>query len=329
MQTNGMPYAALSQQQRQSLRSDGNFVGGILILVLGGLTFLFSTIAALAVRGGLLSPDALNFDDLGLGNTRYLLLYGCVYIVCMGFPALLCCLLFGRRLRGLFTPRALSLRTQTAAVWIGLGGCIGANIVASLVASFLQDKGISLPDSPSFLEATPTSFALNLVVLALLPAVLEELVFRVCVLGTLRKYGDWFAIAVSAVLFGVIHGNIVQSVFALLVGLVLGYITLSTGNVRLAIGIHFLNNTLSVLLEYITLSMDEIMRNVVYAAVLYGVGIIGGVVALVCLFRRSAVYRRLLLTPYPTGACVGNLLKSPLMILGLIMIVLRIALFLR
>ncbi len=329
MQSNGMPRSFLPAQVRQSLHSDGNFVGGILILVLTGLTFLFSALAAVLVRSGLLSPDALNFDDLGLGNTRYLLLYGCVYIVCMGVPLLLCCLLFGRRLRGLFTPRSLSMRTQTAAVWIGLGGCIGANIVASMVASFLQDRGISLPDSPFFLEATPTSFALNLVVLALLPAVLEELVFRVCVLGTLRKYGDWFAIAVSAVLFGFIHGNVVQSVFALLVGVVLGYITLSTGNVWLAIGIHFFNNTLSVLLEYITLSMDEIMRNIVYAAVLYGVGIIGVIVALVCLFRRSAVYRSLSLTQYAAGACVGNFLKSPLMILGLIMIVLRIALFLR
>ena len=329
MQTNGMPRPFLPAQVRETLHSDGNFVGGILILVLSGLTFLFSTLSAVAVRSGLLSPDALNFNDLGLGNTRYLLLYGCIYIACMGVPVLLCCLLFGRRLRGMFTVRPLSTRTQTAAVWIGMGGCIGANIVSSMFASYLQDRGISLPESPSFLEATPTSFALNIIVLALLPAVLEELVFRVCVLGALRKYGDWFAIVVSAVLFGFIHGNAVQSVFALLVGLVLGYITLATGNVWLAIGVHFLNNMMSVSLECMTLSMDDTTRNVVYTVVLYGIGIIGVVVAVACLLRRSAVYRRLSWIRYPAGACVANFLKTPLMILGLILIVLRVALFSR
>ena len=62
-----------------------------------------------------------------------------------------------------------------------------------------------------------TFLVLNLLVLAVLPALLEEMIFRVCILGALRKYGDTFAIVVSALLFGFIHGGLSQSVFAVIV----------------------------------------------------------------------------------------------------------------
>lgn len=317
----------LSAQLRESLRSDGNFVGGLLILVLTCLSFLFSIVTIAAVKSGFLSPDALSFDDLGLGNTRYLLFYSCVYTVSMGLPTAVCCLLFRRRVTRVFQPHPLTFGSQTATVLMGVGGCIVANVAATVVAGLLQGYGVTLPETPTFLEATPLSLLLNILALALLPAIFEELVFRVCVLGALQKYGGWFAIVVSAALFGLIHGNIVQSVFAFLVGIALGYLTLSTGDVWLAVGIHFANNALSILLEYATLSMDETMRNVTYSVVLYSVGIVGAVVALGCALRRSPVFRKLPLSERPLGAVTAAFVKAPLLLLAGILIVLRIVQF--
>lgn len=319
------PRPRLTPEQREDLRDDGNFVGGILIVVLICLTFVFSTVATVLLSTGILAPDALTRDDLGLGNTGYLLLYACVYTVSMGGPALLCCLLFHRSPRTLLTVRPVRITTGAAAVVSGMGGCVAANMIASMLASFLQSYGIPLPESPSFLEATPVSLLLNLFVLAMLPALLEEFVFRGCVLGALRKYGDWFAIVISALLFGLIHGGITQSVFAVIVGFVLGYITVSTGNIWLAIIIHFCNNALSVVLEYVTLPMEDMTAGLLYSAVLYPLGISGVFVAVVSAVFRSPLYSRLSPSACPAGQGLAALWKAPLMIIGSILILLRIA----
>ena len=53
--------------------------------------------------------------------------------------------------------------------------------------------------------------------------VAEELLFRGIVLRTLAPFGRKLAIVVSALLFGLFHGNLLQMPYAFVLGLVLGY----------------------------------------------------------------------------------------------------------
>ena len=76
--------------------------------------------------------------------------------------------------------------------------------------------------------------------------------FRGVILTVLRRYGDAFGIFVSALLFGFLHGNFIQTPFAFIVGLVLGYVTVYTGSMLPAMIIHFLNNTVSILMSYLS-----------------------------------------------------------------------------
>ena len=84
------------------------------------------------------------------------------------------------------------------ALFIGMGACYLANMIASVFSGILEQYGFYLPDAPDYLEPTPQSLAVNLLVMALLPAVLEELFFRVTLLGSLRRYGDGAAVLLSA-----------------------------------------------------------------------------------------------------------------------------------
>jgi membrane protease YdiL (CAAX protease family) len=314
----------LTDEERFELRSDGNFVGGLVILVVVLLSFLFTGVVLTLMATGVLSAESMGLDDLGMGNTRYLLMYAGVYTASMGIPALVGCLMFRRSPFPLFASKRVPFGRVIATLLIGMGGCIAANIVASIVATFLESYGIPLPESPSFMEATPLSFVLNLLVLAVLPALLEEMIFRVCILGALRKYGDTFAIVVSALLFGFIHGGLSQSVFAVIVGLVLGYFVVTTGNVWLAVIIHFLNNAMSVVLEFVTLSMNDTQASFVNGLVMYPVAIIGAVTLLICIARRSPLLRRVDPAPCPFWKSLGTLWGSPLMIIGTVLVVLRI-----
>ncbi|QDT06132.1 ABC-2 family transporter protein [Rubripirellula lacrimiformis] len=88
--------------------------------------------------------------------------------------------------------------------------------------------------------------------MALVPAICEEIAFRGFIFGGLvreRRYVR--AVVISALMFGISHGVLQQSIAATIMGLLLGFIALRTGSVIPGILIHFTNNALSVSLERI------------------------------------------------------------------------------
>ena len=135
-------------------------------------------------------------------------------------------------------------------VFIGMGGCYLANIVTSyltMLASAFGIESVMMQSMPEFNEAEPVGIVFQILGYAILPALFEEFAYRGVVLQSLRRYGDWFAIVMSALLFGILHGNIVQIPFAFMVGILLGYVSVVSGTMWVGIAVHFGNNMLSVL----------------------------------------------------------------------------------
>ncbi len=84
-------------------------------------------------------------------------------------------------------------------------------------------------------------------VIALVPAVCEELAFRGFILSGFRHLGHkWRAIFYSAILFGITHGILQQSLIACLMGAVLGYLAVQSGSILPGIVFHAINNALAV-----------------------------------------------------------------------------------
>ena len=141
------------------------------------------------------------------------------------------------------------------------------------------------------LEPTWISLILNIFVIGILPAVLEEAVFRGCVLRVLRPYGDGFAVVISAILFGLMHGNIRQIPFATLVGLILGWLYVTTNSIFWPMLIHFINNALSVIMEYCAFGMSDQGVSVFYGGIIYGLAAVGAMSALLILLIRGSQLR--------------------------------------
>ncbi len=90
-----------------------------------------------------------------------------------------------------------------------------------------------------------------LLLMAVLPAICEELAFRGFIFGgLLRQGGAVRAIVVSALFFGFTHPVLQQSLAACLMGLLLGLIAWRTGGVLCTIIVHAINNTLSLTLAW-------------------------------------------------------------------------------
>lgn len=90
----------------------------------------------------------------------------------------------------------------------------------------------------------PTTF-MNVFTSIILAPVAEELFFRGVVLKQFARVSRRFAIIVSAVIFGLMHGNPYQAVMAFLIGLVLGYVTIETDSLVPAIICHMAVNTVA------------------------------------------------------------------------------------
>ena len=85
---------------------------------------------------------------------------------------------------------------------------------------------------------------------AIVPAFSEELLFRGIILSNLKPYGKGMAVVVSALLFGLMHMNAAQLLYATAAGIVLGLVYVKTNSLWICILIHFCNNMFSVLENY-------------------------------------------------------------------------------
>ena len=88
---------------------------------------------------------------------------------------------------------------------------------------------------------------LELLAVALVGPVCEEIFFRGAVLSALRRttLPTWLCVALQAAVFGLIHGVPLQMGYAALIGLVLGFLTVSTGSVWPGAIVHAVFNAAS------------------------------------------------------------------------------------
>ena len=101
--------------------------------------------------------------------------------------------------------------------------------------------------------STISGLVFNLLVMAIVPAVGEELFFRgilQTVLG--EKMNRHYAVWITAFIFSAIHLQFYGFVPRLLLGAVLGYLFLFTGSIWASIAAHFINNMLAVILFFLT-----------------------------------------------------------------------------
>ena len=98
----------------------------------------------------------------------------------------------------------------------------------------------------------PGDLVINMVVVALLPAIAEELFFRGCVQNILERWtkSAVVSIGLASLGFALLHGTFLKFLPILLLGVVLGTIFYVTRNLWYCIIFHFLNNAMALLATY-------------------------------------------------------------------------------
>ena len=118
-------------------------------------------------------------------------------------------------------------------------------LLSNLVGILLTSLGIEAPTTEV------GSLALDLLSSALAPAVLEEMLFRLAPLMLVAPRCRRKAFVLSTVCFALVHGSLFTVPYALFAGAVLSFLAISTGGVLFPIMVHFVNNTVSVLIMHL------------------------------------------------------------------------------
>ena len=150
--------------------------------------------------------------------------------------------------------RTLSLRRPpllglVAAVLIGSSAwAIAAGVLIRLLPP--PESLVRALEKLLLLDGAPAPLWLVWLVIAVTPALCEELFFRGLVLSGLRRLGMWPALVVCALLFGLAHSSIYRLLPTFFIGLLLSWLVWKTGSIWTGIVAHTLNNGIAATLVY-------------------------------------------------------------------------------
>ena len=184
-----------------------------------------------------------------------------------------------------FVPMAPFLIISTVALNFAMAE-INAMLMALLSPNVNMSLELTTAGDISILE-----IALLLVSTAVIPGIVEEIMFRGIILTNLSPYGKGMAIVTSALLFGLMHMNPSQFFYTTVMGLALGYIYVKTKSIWLCIIIHFTNNALGVI-QQIIYQCNTTEKATVYMSIMMVVVALLGMVSIGVLLIARAVNRR-------------------------------------
>lgn len=143
--------------------------------------------------------------------------------------------------------------TYLIVIAIGVVSLFGIQYFISAIDNLLEVVGYPLQQGLSVINPTSWgSYFLAILILAIMPAIGEELLFRGMILHGLRsRFNDVISVVLSALMFALMHTNLQQLVYPFLLGLIMGWIVLRTGSLVSSIIVHFVNNFLVVTFSFI------------------------------------------------------------------------------
>lgn len=173
---------------------------------------------------------------------------------------------------------------------IFLGGQMVFSMLSSVVSVLLEMLGLSMTEVVGSTSISTDSFSMFLYVCLVAPIV-EEVLFRGLILRLLMPCGKGFAIVMSAFVFGVFHGDLLQIPFAFVVGLVLGY-TAAEHNIVWAMVLHMINNLVLVdMLPRLTSFWPAVLGDLLISLVILTAALAAFVI-LIVRHKEVALYNR-------------------------------------
>ena len=313
------------KQINKWLRKQFSLAGWVLVgyyALMNGLSILAMTLEEMRqwmlvmMTGGF--PEELNWDAV-YGNAWGYVLTVLVFLAVLGAWK-------GRdywREELLIRKNRMTADTAISVLILCMGAQMAGSFWIGLLEGILNGFGSSVAPVLEMVSGSSDTFSMFLYASVLAPLG-EEILFRGYVLRSLEPFGKRFAIGGSAVLFALFHGNLLQAPYALLMGLLLGWLTLEY-SLWWSMGLHLFNNlVLADLLTRLTAGWSDAAYGM-FNAVLFGTS---AIIALVILAVKRPEIREYRRSEGIDPRCVKCLITNPgILVLAVISLVNMISIF--
>lgn len=168
----------------------------------------------------------------------------------IGVLPLLAAIYIKADMKKVFSLRVPKLKDLIGSLILGIGGiCLNLVVSSLLSIAFPSDGEVLNEQYTQILNGVP--FVPGVLLMALLPAVCEELMFRGYMFTAFKNRMSLpTAIVIVSLLFGISHMSMIKIIPTALLGATLAYIIHKSGSIVTSSLIHFLNNAFAVVMLY-------------------------------------------------------------------------------
>lgn len=190
------------------------------------------------------AADYLDIEKLS-GETSPYLTLAVLQLICIGIPTVFFCLLRGNDYRTKIGMRMMKARHISISIYSLILIVSGTMAVSLLMYSAFPEafaaSGMDSQNGEMVSLGVGDSIYAALT-FAILPAVLEEFLFRGVVMAEYRKYGTFTTVVLSSVLFSFLHFSPVRFPIYFFTGVILALTVRATNSILPSIVIHIANN---------------------------------------------------------------------------------------
>lgn len=180
---------------------------------------------------------------------------------CIAFPIL--CLLVCKMPKVQIEKKKMGFWKIVITVIIGSGICGVGMVIGTVVGELITlPFGVSASDNNSLGNLMIMSDPFwRILTVGILAPIFEELIFRKLLIDRVIKYGEFCAIMMSGIMFGLFHGNFAQFFFATGLGMLFAFVYARTGKIWYTMLLHMVvNMTTSVITTPLAMKVLEHME---------------------------------------------------------------------
>lgn len=134
-------------------------------------------------------------------------------------------------------------------ILVTFGALFGLSSLNDYFVALLEKWGY-VADAVTLPKKSFASVVSTIIFVALIPAVMEESVFRGLMLKGAENFGKIQAVLVTAAAFSLYHMSPSQTIYQFVIGVIYGFVALSSGSVIPTTILHFLNNFIIIVIYY-------------------------------------------------------------------------------
>lgn len=204
-----------------------------------GFNYLILGITALIFQVLVISlVSASNIPILTDSNITVILVAICNYVL----PLPIFLYLMNKFKSSEIEKESVDLKTFIKYIAITITLMLIGNLIGIILTTIIGGAIQSEISNPVENLINSTNIWLNLALISIIGPIFEEILFRKILIDKTIKYGARISIIISALLFGLFHGNVNQFFYAFLMGGFFAYVYIKTGKIIYPIILHLIVN---------------------------------------------------------------------------------------